>query len=52
MHQKDARRRLALPNFPKIEAHYSGEWITEGDMIYLVDEEWVCETCMEDSGDD
>lgn len=25
-----------------------GEWIEEGDTIYEIEEEWVCETCWED----
>lgn len=39
-----------------IDARFSGkcpgcgEHIAEGDRIGLVDGDWVCETCVEDSG--
>lgn len=46
----DQRAGAPSPDLPSREARYStrcsgGEWIRQGDPIYMVDGEWVCHDC-------
>ena len=42
---------MTLAEFPK-KCPGCGEYIEEGDVIGVVDGEWVCEACLEEAGDE